>query len=152
MKNFSWQAPEYVHTEKTQDWYWTVGIIATALAVTSVIFGNVLFAIVIAVGTFTLTLFSARKPHTMHVEITEKAVHVDNMTYSFKSLESFGIDDEHLHGPKLHLKPKKHFSLHITLPVHPDDADDIRAHLLGHLKEEAFEQSPFHKIFDRLGF
>src|SRR4051812_22833895 len=98
MSNFSWHTPEYVYREKSQDWYWTVGIISAALVVTSIIFGNVLFALVLAIGSFTLTLFSSRQPKTIHIEIQEKGVRVDTVLYPFHTLASFGINEEHHSG------------------------------------------------------
>ena len=38
----SWNAPEHYHVEKTNDWYWAVGIITLALAVVCIMFGQVL--------------------------------------------------------------------------------------------------------------
>ncbi len=152
MKTFSWQTPEYIHTEKTSDWYWTVGIITGALVLTSMIFGNFLFALVLALGVFTLTVFTARKPNMITVDITDKGVRVDTVLYPYHSLESFGIDEEHHHGSRLFLKSKKVVMPLITLPLATQDFEEVRTFLTTHLKEETFEQSMVHTLIERLGF
>jgi len=152
MKKFSWQTPEYIHTQKTSDWYWTVGIIASALVLTSVIFGNYLFGLVLAIGTFTLTLFTLRKPNVITIEINDKGVRVDSTLYPFHTLDSFGVSDDQHHGIRLFLRSKKVVMPLITLPLVEKDAEEIRVFLADYLKEDTFEQGLMHTILERLGF
>jgi hypothetical protein len=151
MEKFSWSAPEYEFKEKSHDWYWTVGIIAAALVITSIILGNFLFAIILAVGAFTLALFSTREPRTVHVAISDKGVRVDKLLYPYPSLRSFGIDEDHHNGPKLFLKPRKLAPL-VSLPIRSVDIDDLRKYLDSKLDEEVFEEHFMHNVFERLGF
>ncbi|MBI5134540.1 MAG: hypothetical protein HZA81_04140 [Candidatus Taylorbacteria bacterium] len=152
MKTFSWQTPEYAYKEKTSDWYWTVGIIAAALVVVSIIFGNALFGGVIAIAAFSLALFSSRKPPVVSVEVSDKGVKVGKILYPYPSLDSFGIDEERLGGPKLFLKSKKVVMPLVAVPIaHPDIAE-LREFLSERLSEETFEQTLMQAIFERLGF
>ena len=152
MKNFSWQAPEYHYSKKSRDWYWTMGIISATLVITCIIFGNVLFGIVIAIGAFTLTVFASRKPDIVDAQVSEKGLVVDKTLYPFGTIESFSIDDHH-HGPRLIIKSKKVIVPLIAIPLSGDlDIDDMRSFLANHLKEETFEQGLMQTIFDRLGF
>jgi hypothetical protein len=152
MKSFNWETPEYFHVEKNPDWYWTVGIIAAALAITAVIFGDILFGVVIAIGAFTLALFASRKPNTISVEVNEKGVVIETTLYPFKNLESFSVDTDHHHGPRLLLKSKKAVMPLISVPVDHPDTDELKAFLAKRLKEETFEQSMMHTFFEKLGF
>lgn len=152
MKTFSWQTPEYVRAPKNSDWYWTVGIITGALVITSMIFGNFLFAFVLAIGTFSLTLFTIRKPNTITVEINEKGVRVDKMLYPYNSLDSFGIDEEYQYGPRLLLKSKKVVMPLIALPLGSQNLEELQTFLVGHLKEEIFDQGFIHNLFEKIGF
>lgn len=152
MKEFSWHTHEYVHREKTQDWFWVLGIVATGAAVTSIIFGNILFAIVIVIGAFVLALFAARKPNIVSVEVTEKGVRIEKTRYPFKTLKSFWIDEDHHDGPRLILVSEKLIMPYIVVPVDHDEIEALRAFLETKLKSEPFEESPFQVILDRLGF
>ena len=133
MKNFFWHAPEYPHKEKSSDWYWTIGIISAALVVTSIIFGNVLFGLVLGIGAFTLTMLASRKPGIVSVEINDKGVAVDKTLYPFAAIDSF-------------------YMPLIAVPVRYKDLEELRTFLSSHLKEEVFEQGIIQTIFDRLGF
>ncbi|MDE1874634.1 MAG: hypothetical protein KGI79_01750 [Patescibacteria group bacterium] len=155
MKDFRWQTPEYVHVEKTSDWYWTVGIIAAALVIVSVIFGNALFGLVLAIGAFALTMFASRPPRVISVEISDRGIMIDKTLYPFPTLESFYVDEEHHHGPRLILKSRKVVMPLIAVPVALEsegERDGLRAFLSAHLKEEIFDQGILQTIFDRLGF
>jgi hypothetical protein len=152
MKNFSWQAPEYPYKKKSTDWYWTVGIISTALVVTSIIFGNVLFGAVIGLGAFTLTMFASRKPDMITVDVSDKGIAVDKTLYPYTGLESFFMDLEHHNGPKLIIKSKKVIIPLIAMPLATENTDELHSFLSTHLKEEVFEQGLMQTIFDRLGF
>jgi hypothetical protein len=90
--NLSWTAPEYMHTEKSADWYWIVGIISATLAVIAIIFGNALFGVLILVSAFTLSMYASRPPHTLNITVSDKGVQVDNIFYPYNTLESFWIE------------------------------------------------------------
>jgi len=155
MKNFSWQALEYPYKKKSADWYWTVGIISVALIVTSIIFGNVLFGVVIGLGVFTLTMFASRKPDLITVDVSDKGIIVNKTLYPYAGLESFFIDLENHNGPKLIIKSKKVVIPLITIPLATEDAEnteELHSFLSTHLKEEVFEPGLIQTIFDRLGF
>ncbi|MFA6158543.1 MAG: hypothetical protein WC763_02860 [Candidatus Paceibacterota bacterium] len=151
MKEFSWHTHEYVHREKTQDWFWALGIVAAAAAITSVIFGNILFAIVIVIGAFVIALFAARKPNVVSVEVNDKGVLIEKTLYPFKSLKSFWIDEDHRDGARLILVSQKVIMPYIMVPVAHDEIDMLRAFLETHLESEPFEESPFQVLLDRLG-
>jgi len=153
MKRISWHTPEYVFRQRTSDWFWTLGIIATACAVTSIIFGNVLFAIIIAIGAFAIALHASRQPRIIKIEINERGVVVDHDAYLYRSLHSFWINDEHHSGTKLILRSERSFVPLIMLPISDDvDIESVRTHLKHHLKEEVHEETITGHIMDRLGF
>lgn len=152
MKGFSWQTPEYEYKQRAQDWYWTVGILAAALVVVFIIMGNALFGLVVAIATFALTLFSARKPLVVQVDVDDKGVRIAKTLYPYASLDSFGIDGEDRNMPKLHLKSKKVVMPLVSVPIALDDIDSLRDYLRGKLTEETFEPSLIQTIFERLGF
>lgn len=151
MKQLAWQAPEYHHTHKTQDWYWTVGIIAGALVVTCAIFGNFLFAIVLAIGTFTLALFASRPPRVVQTEITAKGVKIDRTLFPYTSLESFGFSASPS-GERLFIKSKKLVMPLVSVHIPEELVDDAREALSKKLKEEELSLGFFETLLERLGF
>ena len=117
----------------------------------SIIFGNVLFAIVIVIGAFVIALFAARKPNIVNVDIGEKGVRVGNVLYPFKTLKSFWIDEEHREGARLILVSQKMIMPYIIIAVEHDDIKELGEFLDTKLKAEPYEESPFQVILDRLG-
>ena len=152
MNPVAWTAPDRAYAKKSSDWYWTVGIIAAALVVVCIIFGNALFAVVIGLGTFTLALLTAQKPKSVKVEISDKGIVIDKMLYPYPVLDAFGINESNQDHAHLMLKSKKVFIPLITVPAPKDKTDEIRDVLKNHLKEETFNRGIMETAFERLGF
>ena len=108
MTKLSWETLEYFHTEKTTDWYWIVGIVTISVAIISIILNNLIFAILILVSSFVLSLFASRKPAVIRIEIDDNGVKVGKTFYPYSSLESFWIETREFH-PKILIKSKKVF-------------------------------------------
>ena len=147
-----WDAHEYEHKERSQDWFWAVGIIAVSLAVTAIILGNIIFGILILIGTFSLSLFAKRAPDTIHVVIDEKGITRGRIRYPFPTLTSFWIDVEHPHK-KIILRSEKMFMPYIIVPL-ADDVDPERlARILSKYMYEEYHSLPLvEKILECLGF
>ena len=147
-----WQAHEYEHKERSPDWFWAVGIISVSIAIASIIFGNIIFAILVLIGAFSLSLFANRPPSSLHVAIDEKGVTRGKVFYPYPTLKSFWIDTEHPHK-KIILRSEKVFMPLIVVPLgEATDAEQIHENLSQFLPEE-FHSLPFaEKILEYLGF
>jgi len=148
----SWQALEYEYKRKTPDWFWAVGIVAGAMVIISLLYKNFLFAIFIAIATFTIFMYAARKPQLINFLVDNKGVYVSNVLYSYQNLESFWIFDNGI-KKKLVIKSEKILVPYITIPI-PDDMDDehLREFLLEHIREEEYEEGISEALVDKLGF
>lgn len=147
-----WDAREYEHKERSKDWFWAVGIITVAVAVAAVIFGNVIFAILIIICAFSLSLFINRPPEDVHVLINEKGIKKDHTLYLYDSLESFWIEKEHSHK-KIIFHSKKLLMPLIIVPLSEEiDADRLEKTLIRFLPKK-IEQLPLaESILEYLGF
>jgi hypothetical protein len=147
------QTYEYEPKERSTDWFWAVGIIAAAMAVTSIIFNNVLFGIVVILAGFTLSLYAARPPEIIDIVIDEVGVRIHNKLYPYRTLESYWIE-EHQRIPKLLIKSQKLLMPYIIVALNVDEAEahEIDEHLSRHLPEVFHAESIFEKALERLGF
>jgi len=147
-----WTAYEYEHKERGSDWFWAVGIISVSLAVASIIFGNIIFGILILVGAFTLSLYAKRSPEEISVLIDEEGVTRNKIRYLYESLASFWIDLDHPHK-KIIFRSKKMLMPLIIIPL-ADDVDSERLHrILSRQIEEEYHSLPIvEKILEYLGF
>ena len=150
--NIEWDAHEYEHKERTDDWFWAAGIISVAVAVTSIIFGNIIFAILVIVSVFALALFINRPPETIHVVIDERGITRGKIHYPYSTLESYWIDTEHPHK-KIILKSEKLLMPLIIVPLddetNPEELDEVLSRSL----RQEFHSLPFvERVLEYLGF
>lgn len=142
---------EYEPRERTADWYWTVGIFAIAVCVVSLIYGNVLFAILVFISAFTLLLSAAKEPRLVEVEITPRAIRNHLRVYPYRQVESFWIEEEP-HKNTLLVKVTKKFNPMVVIPLGEIDPEIIRDYISNFLPEEEMHEPIGHRILERLGF
>lgn len=151
MEKLSWQTTEYLHTKKTNDWYWIVSIVTISIAIIAVIFSNLIFAILIVIASFTLSLFASRKPEIMDVSIDASGATVGKDRYPYRELESFWVETRDVH-PRLFLKSKKIFMPYIIILLEHMDPEEIKEWLEQYLPEEEHSEPLLEKILLYLGF
>jgi len=151
IEKISWHTPEYLHTEKTTDWYWIVGIVSVSIALLAIIFCNIIFAIFIIVASFTLSLFASREPEIIEVVIDSYGVKIHNIQYPYKNLESFWVETREIR-PKVVLKSKKVLMPYITILIHDANPEDIKTVLSRYLPEHEHTEPLLEKLLIYLGF
>lgn len=149
----TWEGKEYIHFDKTSEWFWSLGLIAVAGAVTSLVFKNLLFAIFILIAAFVLAIFAARRPEDVTFTITQRGVLINTKLYPFQSLSSFSIEEiGPNHIPKLILEAKSIFVPNIIIPLDDVDIDHVHDFIFTYLPEGDHEEPLSHKIMEWLGF
>ena len=151
MDKLSWKTAEYLHTEKTSDWYWIVAIITISIAVISIILNNLIFAILIMVSSFTLSLFASKKPEIVEVEINNIGINFGRTQYPYTHLDSFWIETREIY-PKILLKSKKVFMPFIVIFIEDVEPEKVRETLLHHLPEEEHVEPLLEKLLIYFGF
>lgn len=144
-----WQGPEYLYREKGSDWYWAVGIISLAFVVASILIENYIFAVFIALASFTLMMFASKRPRIVDIKITEEGILFEKYFYHFDSIESFWIDPE---LGRIIVKTKKTLMPLLVLPLEDNHPDTIREELLNYIDEEEINESVFQRTLEFLGF
>ena len=150
-RKIQWRVLEFKHTEKSVDWFWAVGIITLIFAIIAIaILENLLFAILILIGTFALVTQSIKKPREISCSIGNEGIMMGSVLYKYSSLESFWvIEDE----KKIILKSKKMAMPYIIIPLGDNlSTKNIQVLLSEHLKEEEMSEPLSQKIFEKLGF
>lgn len=150
----TWQALEYHHETKTVDWFWAVGIIAVCIAITAVIYGDVLFGILVLIGAGSLAIYAVREPELISFELNEKGVLIERKMYPYATLESFWVEEHHnVHRhPKLLIKSQKITMPLIVIPIDEVHPDNVRRFLLNFLQEEEHFEPLSQKVMEYLGF
>jgi len=149
--NFSWSAAEYEERERTADWFWAVGVIAITAAITSVIYSNYFFAILILLGAGLLWHFAVKSPELITYELTDKGLQIKSHLYPYANIKSFWVQKEGKHI--LFLKTERFFMPILSIPIEPEDAEIIKNIFLSkEVVEEEMKEHPSEKIMDTLGF
>ncbi|MEK7641962.1 MAG: hypothetical protein AAB365_03150 [Patescibacteria group bacterium] len=147
----SWNAPEHFYVEKRPDWYWAVGIITLAIAVVCFIFGNIIPGLFVLIGATALVIHSSRPPRTMHYEINDRGIVVDDLLYPFLTLESFWIPHDEL-PPKMIVKSRKTFMPFIVIYIDEVDPEKVREVMLTYIAETEHREPFLKHLLERLGF
>ena len=147
-----WDTLEHSYSEKTNDWYASVILIAGSLIAVEFLMNNFILITLTFIGTATFILLAARRPEVMHVTITKKGVRAGNTLYPFRTLDGFAIA-EYEHEGRLLLESSRHvMPLHVIPLAHEIDPDDLREVMSEYLPERDLHESLPHLLFERLGF
>lgn len=151
-ETIEWEIDEYAQKDKTADWFWALGIIVIAAAAASVLLGNLLFAVLIAIGGFLVGLYAKRPPDRLRVELSRRGVVIGTRLHPFKELVAFWVSLEG-EAPTLILDRKGTILPHLILPIEDVSPDDVRLFLNQYLQEKELEDAGLvENIMERFGF
>lgn len=146
-----WHSPEHHFDKKTNDWYWMLGIVTVGASVLSFYFENFLFGVFILIAGATVGMLSYKETRVMPIKIVPKGIIFGRELYPWASYRSFWIEDEHIHGYRILMRPSTSYLPLTVIPINEDvDLNEVRDVLLEFLEEEFLEESLVHKWFDKL--
>ena len=151
----SWTTLEHHHNhEKTDDWYWMLGIIVLAIAILFIYFGDYLFSVLILLGGFTMLLYTQKEHKEITVTLGNKGIFIDELFFPYKNLKSFWVDDEIDGEPdQLILRTTSALAPYTIIPLAEDlDADFVTEYLLQYVDEEELHEPLAHRFMEFLGF
>ena len=148
----AWEAPEYDHSSKSNEWYWIMGAIAAILIIIGVWMQNFLFIIVIFLAGFSMALFSARKPNMIRFAVTTRGLQIDKRIFPYESLESFWVHYNPPHQKEIGIISKKLFMPRMVVPTGDTDPNKIREHLVKFVAEEPHTESIAESLSRFIGF
>jgi len=147
-----WSAYEHEHIVRGRDWYVALGIVAVSIAVTSSLFHDVLFSILILVAAATIALHSRTEPELANFELSDKGIRVNGQLHRFSHIISFWVEDEHApHRPLLLVDTTKFLAPNLIIPIEHIDPRVVRAYLKERTNERHMKEPVSHKILEFLG-
>lgn len=140
---FSWEGKEYVFEEHGPDWYWALVIITIALGLVSILFSNILLALVILAAGATIGLQAAKHKKVHIFSIYENGIAIDDNLYLFVDMRDFGILEfvDPTLPPALSIKTNHILAPHLVIPIHDHDPEVIYEYILNHLPEGMHEET-----------
>lgn len=146
-----WSAYEHEHIERSVDWYWALGIVAVSIALTSILFGNVLFAILIVVAAYTIGRIARTAPELVEFELSDRGIRVGGTLHRYDEIISFWVEDELDKAPLLLVDTIKFMSPNLIIPIEGIDPHEIRVFLQERADEVPMKEPVSHKILEFLG-
>jgi hypothetical protein len=146
-----WEAYEHEHIERGSDWFWALGIVAVCGAIISILFGNVIFAILIAVAASTIALTANKPPELVRFELSDRGIRIGNELHRYSEVIAFWVEEERTEGPVLLVDTKKWLSPNLFIPIEGIDPDLVRAYLQERATERYMKEPVAHKILEFFG-
>ena len=125
---------------------------AVCIAVTSILFHDTLFGILILLAAGTIALLANVPPEMVEFEISERGIRVGGILHRFDDIISFWVEDEHDTSPILLVDTTKIMAPNLVIPLHDVDPAAVRAFLLERTTEVPMKEPLAHKILEFFGF
>ena len=125
MERLEWTALEYEEKERSQDWFWALGIIVVTSSVAAIIFGSYFFAALLVMSGLLLGFFAVKKPDTIHYELNNQGLRIRTRLYPYENIKSFWVQTGA--KPTLFVKTERVFMPVISITIENDIAEDIHS-------------------------
>ena len=147
-----WNAYEHEHVPRGKDWYWALGIVAVSAALTSILFHNVLFALLILIAAGILGMLANVPPDLVRFEISDRGIRIGDTMHRFEEIISFWVEEEGGHAhPLLLIDTVKLMSPNLVIPLENIDPHVVRTYLREHAEEVPMKEPIAHKILEFFG-
>jgi len=149
-----WESYSREPIERSEDWFWGLIILAFFAGIISLIFGNLLLAVIIALGAFSL-YYHERRPADIRVQvkIDKRGVQLDNELFTYEKIRSFWVEEtKEGKPPTLILHYQRMFVPNIHIPILGPSPETVRATLLQFGEEEKHQETFTEGIFEAFGF
>lgn len=134
MDSVSWESYDHPHEEKSPEWYVIKWIIAGAAALVCIIFGNVLFGVLILVAAGTLSLLASRPVPIKTYTIDARGISINTELFKYSDILSHEFVDRG-HDHLLVIDTKKALNPHLLIPIDDEAIDDVRMVFAEHGKD-----------------
>lgn len=148
----TWEAPEHHHLEKGSDWFWVLGIVATAIAVAAFLLGNYLFALLIVIAGGLIGIIANREPEVIIFFVGTRGIRIGNELYPYNTLNAYDLNEDPERGAQLLLRSRRLFMPLLIVPIPEEYVDDIEDLIAPRLPHVELEEPFVHKFLEIIGF
>lgn len=147
----TWEASEYVHTDKGG--MWIVGLVLVTLAVAGVALylQAWTFLVLVVVMGVAMGVFAFRPPHTLRYTLTDQGVQIGEKLFKYSDFRAFGILEDGAFFT-MTLIPVKRFAPALSVYFAEAQGEDIVDIVGAHLPMEHVEPDAIDHIMRRLRF
>ena len=146
-----WSAYEHEHIPRTSDWFWALGIIAISAALTSLLFGNVLFSLLILVAATVLGIIAQTPPELHEFELSDRGIRISGTLHAYEEIVSFWVETETEKEALLLVDTTKFMAPNLIIPLQGVDPTHVRSYLRERVEEIPMKEPLAHKILEFFG-
>lgn len=149
-----WESYSHEPIERSEDWFWALGAIAFFSALISLFLGNILLALIIGLGAFSIYRYERHPvdPKLM-VKITKQGVQLNKELFTYEKIASFWVEERVKDKPaSLILHYQRIFVPNIHIPIIGPTPEEVRQLMLRYGEEEKHVETFSEVIFETLGF
>ena len=151
-----WESYSHQNVERSDDWYWGLGVIAFFAVVVSFITANLLLALIIGLAGYLLYHYE-KEPidPKLLVKIDQRGVQLNKELYTYEKIRSFWVEDAKPEEDKpatLVLHYQRIFVPNLHVPILGPAPEAVRQLMLKHGEEERHFETFTESIFDLLDF
>ncbi|MEK9181626.1 MAG: hypothetical protein AAB786_01255 [Patescibacteria group bacterium] len=162
MQKLQWSALEYEEKERSTDWFWALGVIIVTGSLTSIIYNNYFFAVLLILSGVLLGFFATKKPDLISYELNARGLKVRTRLYLYENIKSFWVQIENKRHkedsteeikPTLFIKSERVFMPVLSIPIEETMAESIHSIMTSNsVTEEEMREHVSEKIMEFLGF
>lgn len=153
INTIEWQAPEYSHKERDNDWFWAIGLITVIACGIAIWLHNYVFAVFLLISGASLIMFTFRPPQDVTYKIETRGLTMGKDSYEWKVIKSFNIKkSEKDVYDKLMVETSKYFLPIYTIPLPKELRDEIKENLLKVIPRSEIDESKSMVFMEKLGF
>lgn len=153
INTIEWSAPEYTHKERSNDWFWAIGLVTLIACGIAIWLHNYVFSIFLFISGVTLIMFTLRHPQDVTYIIETDGLTMGKDLHTWKSIKSFNIkkndSDDYA---KLMIETSKYFLPIYTIPLPKDMIDSTKETLLKVIPRSEIDESKSMVFMEKLGF
>ena len=121
-QELTWQVASHKTRERSNDWYWGLGGLAIVGVIASILFSNMLLAIIIALGAFSLGYLALQEPREHTITLGPRGISVDGTRYAWRGVRSFWVEHQE-QNPRLFVTMTGLLAPHLSIYL----ADTVEA-------------------------
>ena len=153
---FAWKAREFQNFEKTNDWFWAVGLLALVGAILAIWRGSVSFGILILLSGFVLIVFGKVQHPEHSILVNGDGLMIDENKFLWKDVTGFAIidDPQDPYNKKVIFETTRPVAPKISLPIDRQNVnpETLKNFLLARTTEKELKESVVKAIAEKVRF
>ena len=148
----NWQASEFVHHEKSMEWFLAlVGVGVALLLLDIFLIRSWTFGILIVVMTITALLVARRPPRIITYTLTPDGIRIDEKRFGFHDFRAFGVVQEGAFY-SIRIIPAQRFMPMVSVYFPPEMGEQIVDIFGSMLPMEQIKLDPIDKFVEKIRF